>query len=149
MKVGECKQCGVCCKVVVLPFPMEQIKKIYADNEKGISISGEERYNYEFAILNFISIEADEAFKKNPNLIELHHPLYTYYYMCKKFNNSINKCGCYEIRPGTCKNYPWYGREPYDKTFLTDDCGYKLDKSYFESLPEIKGEDISKDESRC
>lgn len=92
-----------------------------------------------FLAKHFTEIPAEEAERRNPNLVAVHIQLEALgrgtaaYFECDAYDWEKKSCGAYEERPKTCSMFPYYGAEfreswPTNPAYMPlmpfDHCGY-------------------------
>ncbi|HEX7409075.1 MAG TPA: YkgJ family cysteine cluster protein [Candidatus Binatia bacterium] len=119
--LGNCNQCGACCRVLTLAQSPEEVMATAAlTGVLGIPSDAA------FAAKHWHSLTGDEATRRNP--------FYTsrlsadaHLYRCDQLGED-GRCTAYEERPLVCRGYPWYGQPPRLMTLADADCSYAVDQ---------------------
>lgn len=121
--MGECKQCGLCCKTIPMPCDQDFYKEAAEDNPKGVEA---------FIYKNWEPITSEEALAINPYLREVEKktfPRSWHYYSCRLLED--NKCLVHCDKPYMCREYPWYDMPPQAEInfyrLYVKDCGFQED----------------------
>jgi len=124
-----CKQCGTCCKAIMLSASFKEHKQ-NAKTERCILS------DVSFVVNNFIPINAGVAFSINSKLKSaLINSPPRYFYICKRFDSENNKCGIHglKIKPQVCNGFPVYDKKSIEDikdncNTYSEDCGYATGK---------------------
>jgi len=120
---GECKQCGICCKAIMIQYSPEEINEIAEYSSEGSDAK--------FIKENWELITKEEALEINSYLEEwfkLPHNKQFHQYKCKKLDYTTNKCTIRDTRPRVCEGFPWYDKDPVrNEPLYSPDCGYQID----------------------
>lgn len=108
--MSKCLQCGMCCKVIVMPYALEYDKNYYTGSD-----------NEDFIQENWFELTLEEAVSLNPSISDIEGTYY--YYQCKKLDNT-GKCLIYDTPefPRTlCGSFPM----SKESVLHLPQCGYK------------------------
>ena len=116
--MGRCKRRGYCCQDVRLSESPEILERAYSFWKKTPSI--DPNFSEIYLIYPMLQFKYENPEEDLP-----------YHYSCKHFthdNNRTPACSIYEIRPGMCKNFPYYDDVKYldkdEPLSPYDGCGY-------------------------
>lgn len=133
-----CARCGKCCDPV--PFTREQYDTVVkwasaaldgvpdpADDagwaywlERGHPVNGREDAVRRFA--------PSSMMRENADFLAAHwKPVSDETCACDMYDADSRLCMAQDSKPSVCRDYPWYGREPDDGTFLPLQCSYWAD----------------------
>jgi len=103
-RTAQCAQCGDCCQRLHFKHTYLELQALAA--EPG----------------------TDFAFVKAHWRPAAGEPLGTHYFACDAYDSDSHLCTAHEERPGVCRGYPWYGREPTaevaEKRLIGTRCSY-------------------------
>jgi len=123
--MGECRQCGSCCRAIFLNAPMDEFRQ---QVKEGIACP-----DVLFIYNNWVPISPAEAYSVNPVLELWPGSDKAFYYRCLRIDQN-NLCSVYKNRPYVCRGFPYYGWLPKERKVLpevyylyTDDCGFVED----------------------
>jgi hypothetical protein len=135
-----CAGCGSCCDPVILnDETYEQLGKYWTSTAlEGVP---DPRSDENWAAWREVGYTDDQReatitcylpgsdYRADADFITEHwHPLGDGEYRCDRFDPARRGCMAYADRPPVCRNYPWYGREPWaSDTDPPSRCSYLAD----------------------
>lgn len=108
--MSKCLQCGMCCKVIVMPHALDYNQHYYTGSN-----------NDNFIQENWLELTLEEALSFNPNISNLDGTYY--YYQCKKLDK-MGKCLVYdtlEFPRSLCGSFPL----SKETMIYLPQCGYR------------------------
>jgi Fe-S-cluster containining protein len=117
----ECKACGKCCEVILLPKNMQEIKRTARGETKDSDCN--------FVARNFKEISRKKALKINSYLKNWKEDNgIKHYYLCRYYDKLTKKCIVYTVRPRTCYGFPWYEyKKLQEQSLYSKDCAFHED----------------------